>query len=363
MELKDKVKGLPCCPGVYLMKDSLGSVIYVGKSKNLRNRVGSYFQDSKSHSSKVIKLVKNLRDFDYIITDTEFEAFLLESRLIKEKNPIYNKLLKSPKSYIYIRIGTDKKCPTIEITNECVKNDGYQYFGPYTNKNTVERGLRGIKESCRILCTNVSHKVSHCLNYSLGLCIGMCSMDESRELYPSILTKIAEMLHGSNRSIMSEIERNMNLASEKLDFENAAKCRDYLSAVNYLIKKTKVVKYTEENKNIVVLEYIGDDCIKYFLIKGNKLLFSEKHLLSGNTHQDLKSIIKNSLLAYFGNTAPDIPIEVGKNEIDESQIIYSYLNSKSSSCRHAIIKNEWLNAKENKALDNILNKLLNTQNR
>jgi excinuclease ABC subunit C len=363
VELKDKVKKLPSCPGVYLMKDSLDSVIYVGKSKNLRNRVGSYFQNSKSHSPKVAKLVKNLRDFDYLITDTEFEAFLLESRLIKEINPIYNRLLKNPKSYTYIKIGTDNKCPSIEITNECVKGDGYQYFGPYTNKNTVERGLQGIKESCRILCTNASRKASHCLNYSLGLCIGMCSEDESRELYPSILKKIVEMLRGSDRSIILEIERNMNTASEKLDFENAAKYRDYLSAVNYLVRKTKVVEYTEENKNIIVLEYLCDGYIKYFLIKGNKLLFSEKHLLGSSTRQDLKSTIKNRLLTYFGNKVLDSPIEVGRDEIDESQIIYSYLNSKSNSCRHVILKNEWLNTEENKALDNALNKLLNIQNR
>jgi excinuclease ABC subunit C len=168
MDSKEKVKKLPSCPGVYLMKDSLGSVIYVGKSKNLKNRVGSYFQESKSHSPKVVKLVKNIKDFDHIITDTEFEAFLLENKLIKEIMPIYNKLLKSPKSYSYIKISTNEKYPLIEISDESDKNDGNLYFGPYTNRNTAERGLQGIKEYCRISCTGSFQKASACLNYSLA---------------------------------------------------------------------------------------------------------------------------------------------------------------------------------------------------
>lgn len=144
MDLKEKIKKLPSSPGVYLMKDSLNSVIYVGKSKNLKSRVASYFQNSKSHTPKILKLVKNLRDFDYILTDTEFEAFMLECKLIKQ------------------------------MKNEYVKNDGNLYFGPYTSKNTIERGIQGIKECCKIFCSNNFQKASCCLNYSLGLCLGMC---------------------------------------------------------------------------------------------------------------------------------------------------------------------------------------------
>lgn len=362
MDLKEKVKKLPSCPGVYLMKDSLDSVIYVGKSKNLKSRVGSYFQDSKSHPPKVVKLVRNIKDFDHIITDTEFEAFMLENKLIKELKPIYNKLLKSPKSYSYIKISMSQKYPGIEISGESDESDGNLYFGPYTSKNTVERGLQGIKECCKILCTSGFQKASPCLNYSLGLCISICMDSTPREQYIQILDRIAGMLNGTDKSIIQAIEYNMNSASEKLDFESAAKYRDYLSAVNYLVRKVKVLEYTKENKNIVLLECLGDGSIKYFLVKGSKVLFSEKYLPEGSDYEKLKAILKSNILTYFGNKAPGGSIEIGRDEIDEAQIIYSYINNKSNNCRHVIIKAKWLNASNSAKLDNALNKLLFAEN-
>ncbi len=357
MDLKEKIKKLPTCPGVYLMKDSLDSVIYVGKSKNLKSRVGSYFQNSKSHPPKVVKLVRNLKDFDYILTDTEFEAFMLESKLIKEMQPIYNRLLKSPKSYSYIKIRMNEKYPAVEISSESNKSDGNLYFGPYTNKNTVERGLQGIRETCKILCTSTSQKTSCCLNYSLGLCIGMCLEDAPREQYLAIIDKIVKLLNGTDKSIIDTMECNMNYASEKLDFESAAKYRDYISAVNYLIGKVKVIEYTEKNKNIIVLEPLNENMVKLFLIKGNKVLFSEKYFLEGSDCKEFKPIIKNIILTCFNSKAQKDQIEIGREEIDESQIIYSYLNSQSSSCRHVTISEKWLNSSNSAKLDNALDKL------
>lgn len=358
MALKEKIKKLPTCPGVYLMKDSLDSVIYVGKSKNLKNRVGSYFQNSKSHPPKVVKLVKHLKDFDYIITDTEFEALMLESKLIKEINPIYNRLLKSPKSYSYIKIILDEKCPSIEISSESIKSGRNLYFGPYTSKNTVERGLKGIKEYCKILCTSASRKASACLNFSLGLCIGMCLEDAPREQYLTILDGIIKLLSRTDKSIIEAMSYNMNIASEKLDFESAAKYRDYIRAVNYLIGKAEVIEYTEKNRNIVILEQLDEDSVKLFLIKGNKVLFSEKYFLDDSGFEKLKPIIKTNILSYFNNIAQKALIKIGREEIDESQIIFSYLNSKSSSCRHVIISEKWLNASNSTKLDNAIDKLL-----
>jgi excinuclease ABC subunit C len=357
VDLKEKIKKLPSSPGVYLMKDSLDSVLYVGKSKNLKSRVGSYFQNSKSHPPKVVKLVKHLKDFDYILTDTEFEAFMLESKLIKDINPIYNRLLKSPKSYSYVKVSINEKCPTLEVSSESDKNDGNLYFGPYTNKNTVDRGLQGIKECCKILCGSASQKASSCLNYSLGLCIGMCLGDAPREQYLAILDKIVKLFSGTDKSIIEAMEQNMHTASEKLDFESAARHRDYIRAVNYLIRKVKVIEYTEKNKNIVVLEHLSNDSLKLFLIKGNKVLFSEKYSMEDFDFEKLKLIVKSNILAYFSNSAQKDSIKIGREEVDESQIIYSYLNSKSSNCKHVIIPEKWLNASNNIKLDNALDKL------
>ncbi|EKQ56525.1 MULTISPECIES: GIY-YIG nuclease family protein [unclassified Clostridium] len=357
MELKEKVKNLPSCPGVYLMKDSLNSIIYVGKSKNLKSRIGSYFQNSKSHPPKVVKLVKNLKDFEYLTTDTEFEAFLLECKLIKQIKPIYNKLMKSPKSYTYIKVNLNISYPSIEISNAVDKNDANLYFGPYTQKNTVQRALDGIKESCKILCNSNFQKTSSCLNYSLGLCIGMCFDISGREQYLAIFDKIIKLLNGTDKSILDEIEYKMVISSQNFDFENAAKYRDYLKAVNYLLDKNNVVKFTKENKNIILIEYLDKDAFKVFLIKGYKILFKEKYSLNNLSISEVKGILKNKVTLCFDNTI-NYSIDIGNEEIDESQIIYAYLNNKSNNCKYIIIPDQCVNSLNNTNIDNILNELL-----
>lgn len=358
MNLKEKIKKLPSSPGVYLMKDSSNTIIYVGKSKNLKNRVGSYFQNSKSHPPKVVKLVKNLKDFEYILTDTEFEAFMLECKLIKELKPAYNRLMKSPKSYSYIKINLNKEYIGIELSNEANAVDGSLYFGPYTNKNTVERALQGIKEFYKIQCNNKGGKASSCLSYSLNLCIGMCLYDDSKKQYSIVLDKMLKLLNGTDKSIISELEAKMINASEMFDFETAAKYRDYMTAVNYITDKVKVVKFTKENKNIVLLENLGDDIFKFFLIKGNKVLFSEKYKLKSFDLQKLKDIFKINILSYFKDNAPENTIEIGKDEIDEAQIIYTYLKNNSNNCKHVLISEKWLKTSDNLNIDKALNKLL-----
>lgn len=358
MNLKEKVKSLPSSPGVYLMKDSLNSVIYVGKSKNLKNRVGSYFQSSNSRSPKTAKLVKNLKDFEYILTDTEFEAFMLECKLIKEIKPIYNRLMKSPKAYSYIKIKVNDRYPDIQVSNEADKRDGNLYFGPYTNKSTVERGLLAIKEHYKILCSNNWRKASSCLNYSLGLCIGMCLDTAPKNQYTDILDKVIKLLSGTDKSIIMDIESKMISASEKFDFENAAKYRDYLSAVSYLINKAKIVKFTEGNKNIALLEHLSDDILKLFLIRGNKVLFTEKYELENFDLTELKTIFKTNILYYFNNETLKNSVDIGKDEIDEVEIIYAYLKNKSNGCKYIVVSDKWLTCPNNTSLDRIIDKLL-----
>lgn len=357
MDLKEKIKMLPKCPGVYLMKDSLDSVIYVGKSKNLKNRVGSYFQNSKSNSPKVEKLVKNLKNFDYILTDTEFEAFLLECKLIKEIKPIYNKQMKSPKSYSYINITINEKHPTIQISNEYNENDGSLYWGPYTNKNIVERALHGIKEYYKIPCnSNLQNTISSCLNYSLGLCIGMCLDTSLKKQYLDIVDKIINFFDGKDKTIIDEMECIMNKASDNFDFEIAAKYRDYINALNSLIDKVKIIEYTKENKNIVLVEHINNNYIKLFLIKGNKIIFSKKYLLADFNSEELKHILGSQILLYFSNKSLKNSIKVEKDEVDESQIIYTYIKSKSNNCKHIVISDKWLGNPN--YINNLVNKLL-----
>ena len=352
MNLKEKVKELPASPGVYLMKDSLNGIIYVGKSKNLKNRVGSYFQNSKSHSPKVLKLVKNLKDFEYILTDTEFEAFMLECKLIKELKPIYNRQMKSPDSYCYIKIINSEDYPEIKISNEFNKKDEALYFGPYSNKNIIERAINGIQEHYKLRCINRLKKSSSCLNYSLGLCIGPCLNKASKEQFFIIMKKIINFLSGADKSIVLEMENMMNDLSEKYDFENAAKYRDYLSALNHILDRSELIEFAKTNSNIVLLEHLHNK-IKIFFIKGNKILSNKKYSLKGSNLEYLKSFLLDDILTYFNDEILRVPVKIGKNEIDELQIIYSYLKNNSN---YIIIPN--ITSDSILSIDKLLSKLL-----
>ncbi len=358
MDLKEKVNNLPSSPGVYLMKDSLNSVIYVGKSKNLKSRVRSYFYNSKSHSPKVVKLVKNLKDFDYILTDTEFEAFLLECKLIKEIKPIYNRLMKNPKSYCYIVIKINEKYPCIDICSEIVEDDGNIYFGPYTSKGTVERGVQGIKEHYKILCNNIERKSSSCLNYSLGLCMGMCLDNSPKEQYDSIINKVINLFKEHDKFILEDMENEMIKASENLDFEKAGKYRDLINSITYMTNTVKVIKHLERNRNIALLEPLNSHGCKFFLIRGNKVLFSEKYSLD-NTEK-LKSTLESAIASFFSTYTVKNSIKIDKDELDEAQIIYNYLKSKANNCRYAIIPEKWLKNPNSIStnIDKYVNKLI-----
>ncbi len=254
MKPKEKAKQLPSTPGVYLMKDSHGSIIYVGKSKNLKNRVSSYFQHSSQHSNKVVKLVHHLKDFDIIHTDTEFEAFMLECKLIKEIQPLYNRLMKNPRSYTYIKIKMDKSCHRIELANEIVEGDHHLYFGPFTSKGITEKAIQGLKEMYKLECNQSTSSNRPCLNYSIGLCMGMCFDSTALEQYHQTINRAIGLLEGTDQSILEEMERMMVVASDEFDFEGAAKIRDRIETLQSLLKKEKIIRFTEENKNIVMVE-------------------------------------------------------------------------------------------------------------
>ena len=353
MELKEKVKGLPSSPGVYLMKDSLETIIYVGKSKNLKSRVGSYFVKSKSHSPKVVKLVQNLKDFDYILTDTEFEAFLLECKLIQEIKPRYNSMMKSSLSYPYICIAIEEDYPTMEVVNYRLQDSNVLYFGPYTNKNIVERAVQGIKECCKILCSNPTRKGSGCLNYSLGLCIGLCQGKVSSQQYKDIFHRITSLLSGTDEGILNEMKKKMLLASDRFDFETAARYRDYISAVTSLINKEKVIDFTEKNNNIVLLERLDQKMIKIFFIKGCTILYCEKYSLQSTDKEIVKNLIKKHIYTLFRkDTAANHNIRIDKDMIDESQIIYSYLRNNNK--KYIIIPEKFIEFEENQNIEELL---------
>ena len=351
--LKEKSKKLPLSPGVYLMKDSTGRIIYVGKAKKLKQRVQSYFHNSNNHSPKVVKLIAQIKDFDFILTDTEFEAFMLECQLIKEIKPFFNSLMKNPLSYVYISFNMNISLPEIKITDEFVEKDNYYCFGPYTSKNTVKRALEGIKDNYHINCSTTKNQGSVCLNYTLGLCIGMCHSDSARNDYHQIIEKIIALLSGTNMNILEEMKQKMEGAAENYQFEAAGKWRDCIHALQSLIHKEQVIRFTKENTRIIVTETLNDDTLKLFLIQRNKILFSRKYLLHDVDVNRLINDIKYNLCRSSSNTATQ---KTRRDEIDEANIVYHYLQS--SNNRFLVIPDNWLQQENERMIDEKLSQLL-----
>ncbi|QQZ62437.1 UvrB/UvrC motif-containing protein [Paenibacillus sonchi] len=356
MNLAEKVAALPLSPGVYLMKDSLGHIIYVGKAKQLKKRVQSYFYNAKGHSPKVKQLVRNIRDLDYKLTDTEFEAFMLECQLIKEIKPMYNKKMKNPLAYSYIVIRTDTAYRQLAVTYDPAEYGDSLYFGPYTSRSTVERAVQGIKESQRILCSTPHARNALCLNHSLGLCLGMCGGGEALERYEGIIDSVAGLLNGNDPRILEELQQRMDLAAENFEFETAAKYRDYCTAVRSLLQKEKVIGFTEQNKNIVVLEPMQEQVLKLILIRGSEILDRARLDAGQMNAEQLCGIIQSAVQDSFSKPPHGEPGEISRHKLDEAQIIYSYLTGSSGS--YSVIPQEWLEAGDGAAVAEAVRALL-----
>ncbi|AHV97947.1 GIY-YIG nuclease family protein [Paenibacillus sabinae] len=355
--MKEKIQSLPSSPGVYLMKDSLGGIIYVGKSKNLKKRVQSYFYQSKSQPKKIKALVSHIRDLEHRVTDTEFEAFMLECRLIQELKPMYNKKMKNPLAYTYIVIKVRDGLRRIEIAGEPAGNDGAVYFGPYTaSRHSVERVIQSFLVCCQIACSSAGFNGSACLNHSLGLCRGVCLGGEAVDEYNEIIDRFIAMLDGSDRSLYEEMRDRMQRAAERYDFETAAKFRDCIEAFDYILMKEKVIGFTGEDRNIVVIEELDEDRIKLFLIKRSRILYSERISVRGCDTASLCVKIKTAIYSYFGPDTRLPSSEVSREEVDEAQIIYSYLQR--SDGRYLVIPEEWLGSESSAELDDALDTLL-----
>lgn len=354
MSLGDKIKQLPAAPGVYLMKDGQGGVLYVGKSKNLKARVQSYFQSSSNQSPKTKKLVRHLKDFDCIPTDTELEALLLESKLIKKLKPLYNRMLKRHKAYTYILIKREQGLRRIK-TASAADDDGHSlYFGPFFNKNRVEETLSGLKRFLRIDCNSLAENAP-CLNHSLGLCLGHCFQKEKRAEYERIIDRIIRLLQKQDETIFRDMEEEMKLASARLDFERAAGLKKTLDSLHSLVKKEEVARFTRANHKIVLAEALGEGTVKFFFIHRNKIVLKKKI----NVHQAAgeHSLEKLAALAAdcYAQNIPAPPF-VRKEEMDQSQIIFNYLHH--GTCSHAFIEDAWLAPENRKTLKKLLAVLL-----
>ena len=329
------LKNLPDKPGVYLMKNSLGEVIYVGKAKILKNRVKSYFQNSKNHSEKVRVMVRNIAEFEYIVTDSEMEALILECNLIKKYSPKYNILLKDDKFYPFIKITTKDDFPRVFVTRNFAK-DGSKYFGPYTNGAAVYETINLIYKifplrTCKLAIKEKGEPVRPCLNYHIKKCFGPCGGYIGKEEYGKMITDIIDILSGKDNYVTKMLKQEMETAAENLEFEKAASLRDKILAIEAIVEKQKIFKTMEGDEDFINIDQDEkDSCIQVFFSRDGKILGREHFLFENTANESIAEILEEFIASFYGGTAK-VPKTIYVPEINEVELMEEYLTIKRGS--------------------------------
>ncbi|AUA38663.1 excinuclease ABC subunit C [Clostridioides difficile] len=334
-DIQEHLKKLPSEPGVYLMKDKYDHIIYVGKAISLKNRVRQYFQSSKNHTSKVKSMVKNIYKFEYIITDSELEALILECNLIKRYRPKYNVVLRDDKTYPYIKVTTNEDYPRILKVRRVLK-DKAKYFGPYTNITAVNDTLELISStypirSCKIdIDKAIKNKTRPCLNLHINKCLGPCTGNVSKEEYGKMIEEIIMCLSGKEEKLMELLKEKMNESSMNFRFEEAAVYRDKIKSLEEMIQKQKIdATVSDLNQDVVAMARAHNEaCVQVFFIRNGKIVGREHFILEGVMDSPRASIL-SSFVKQFYNEQEYIPKElIIEDEIEDSSILEEWLSSK-----------------------------------
>lgn len=338
-DIPEELKKLPDKPGVYIMKDEAGTIIYIGKAVILKNRVRQYFQNSSNHTPKVAAMVARIKEFEYIVTDSELEALILECNLIKKHKPKFNILLKDDKHYPYIKVTMNEYYPRVLIVRRQDK-DGARYFGPYSSAYAVKETLEIIKKlfpikTCNKVFPRDIGKGRPCLNYHIKQCLGPCTGNVSKEEYMETIADICSFLSGKQEEIMEKLEAKMSKAASALDFERAAEYRDKINSIRHIAQKQKVLSTAMEDEDVIAFSKdTTDSCIQVFFVRGGKLLGREHFILEGTADVEDNELM-TSFLKQFYNSSSFVPSEILLPEdIDEIKIIESWLTSKKSARVH-----------------------------
>lgn len=329
-DLEERLKALPEMPGVYIMKDKSDEIIYVGKAINLKKRVSQYFNNSKSHSLKVMNMVKNISDFEYIIVNNEVEALILESNLIKKNRPKYNIILRDDKQYPYIKITVNEKYPRILKTRK-VERDGAKYFGPYPSAYSVNEAIKVFHDifpirDCKLNLNKLPDNFRPCLNYHIGRCKGPCIGMADENEYNEMIDQIIRFLSRKDNAIIEKLEYEMKNASDSLNFELASIYRDRIQALSVLIEKQNMSNpdLTEEDI-IAIARGIEEVLVQVFFVREGKIIGREHYILEDNLSTDRPEII-SSFIKQFYLGANFIPKEIiVEEEISDQALIEEYL--------------------------------------
>lgn len=327
-ELKKKANQLPLTAGVYIMKDKSGKIIYIGKAKALKNRVTQYFGSGNNHTEKVRQMVSHINDFEYILCDSEFEALILENSLIKQNQPKYNILLKDDKGYHYIKI-TNDKWRRIESSKTTDKKA--EYIGPYNSGYIVSQTVDEVRKIFRLPdCNRSFDKPSKpCLNYHIGICDAPCRCKISLDDYNATIDEaIGFIKKGNSQKLTELLTKQMNAASERLDFEQAAKLRDRINAINKLKEKQKVVLIPYDSQDVFASVFLGEKASISVLVFRNKRLSDKQNFIIDGVN-DKAELYSEFLQQYYGNRQ-DVPQRIVLDESTENDaIIEQWLTEKT----------------------------------
>lgn len=335
-DFQEELKKLPHCPGVYIMHDANDNIIYVGKAINLHNRVRSYFRKNIGRGPQIDKMVTLIARFEYIVTDSELEALVLENNLIKEHSPKYNTMLKDDKTYPYIKVTVSEDYPRVLFCRQ-MKKDRSRYFGPYTSAGAVKDTIELInKLFCLRTCNrNLSKEVGGeraCLNYHIGQCLAPCQGKITREEYQEQVKGALAFLNGNYQDTLKELEQKMQRASENLEFEEAIRYRDLYNSVKQIASKQKMEESDGEDKDIIALACDDRDAVvQVFFVRGGKLIGREHFYMTHVSETPKKQILLDFVKQFYAGT-PFIPRElILQEEIEDIQVIEQWLTGRKGS--------------------------------
>ena len=330
--IEDELKKLPASPGVYLMHDKTDEIIYVGKAISLKNRVRQYFQTRK-RSPKIEQMIKNIAYFEYIVTDSEMEALILECNLIKEHRPKYNTMLMDDKTYPYLKVTVNESYPRVLLTRS-LKRDKAKYFGPYTSVESVKDTLELLTKIFRLRTCSKKFprdlkKERPCLNYDIKRCDAPCQGYISEEDYNKKIEKIIAFLNGYYDDIIKELERTMKRQSAELEFEEAAKTRDLLSSVKFVAQKQKMSYGERENRDVIACAKENKDAVvQVFFIRDGKLMGRDHFYINVMGDETESEIIGSFIKQYYAGT-PFIPKQLLlQTEIEDMDLIANWLSDR-----------------------------------
>ena len=332
-DIQEELKKLPARPGVYIMHDEKDHIIYVGKAISLKNRVRQYFQASRNKGVKIEQMVTHIRRFEYIVTDSELEALVLECNLIKEHHPKYNTMLMDDKTYPFIKVTTGEAFPRVVLSRKMLK-DKAKYFGPYTSSQAVRDTIDLIHKLYHLRSCNRSlprdiGKERPCLNYHIKQCDAPCQGYISQEEYGKAVNEVLRFLNGNFDAVLKELEEKMNAASESLEFERAIEYRELISSVRKVAQKQKITDSSGEDRDILAVASEEEDAVvQVFFIRGGRLIGRDHFYLRISKGESPSEILNSFVMQYYAGT-PFIPAELMlQDEVEDRELLEEWLSSK-----------------------------------